>query len=333
MAQNSTYWQNRFEQIEQSANNKAVRYASNLEKKYRTAASEIDAQINKWYSRIARNNEVSMTEARRLLSADELQEFRWSVEQYIEYGRENAIDQRWMKELENASAKFHINRLEAMKLDCRQQIEKALANGQENLYDVLSDIYRDTFYHSCYEVQRGIGIGFDVSKLDDNAVQSLLNKPWSADGDNFSKKLWGNKTKLINNLDQELNRVFLTGESPKRAIQNIKDAMNSSLFQAKRLVLTEQAYFTSEAQRKCFNSLDVEEFEVVSGADMKVCDKCAEHDKRHYPMSDYAIGITAPPFHPFVGASLLPTLTMSLQWVQRELLRVVTLKHIRYRRT
>lgn len=306
MAKNSEYWQGRFEQIEQSANNKAVRYASNLEKKYRIAASEIDAQINKWYSRIARNNEVSMSEARRLLSADELAEFKWSVEQYIEYGRENAIDQRWMKELENASAKFHINRLEAMKLDCRHQIEKALANGQEDMFDVLSDVYRDTFYHSCYEIQKGVGVGFDVAKLNDNAVQSLLNKPWSADGDNFSKKLWGNKTKLINNLDQELNRMFLTGESPKRAIQNIKDAMNSSLFQAKRLVLTEQAYFTSEAQKKCFNSLDVEEFEVVSGADMKVCDKCAKHDKKHYPMSDYSIGITAPPFHPFCRCVTAP---------------------------
>jgi SPP1 gp7 family putative phage head morphogenesis protein len=82
--------------------------------------------------------------------------------------------------------------------------------------------------------------------------------------------------------------------------------MNSSLFQAKRLVVTEQAYFTSEAQKKTFNELDVEEFEVVSSADMKVCNKCAAHDKTHYPMRDFAIGITAPPFHPLCRCVTAP---------------------------
>lgn len=305
MTKNS-YWQERFDQIEQAANNKSVRYTSKLEKKYKVAASEIDAQINKWYNRIAKNNEVSMTEARRLLSASELKEFKWTVEEYIKYGRENAVDQLWLKELENASAKFHINRLEAMKLECRQQIEKAMANGQENMYDMLRDVYKDTFYHSCYEIQKGIGVGFDVSKLNDNTVQTLINKPWAADGTNFSQKLWGNKTKLINTLDQELSRMVLTGESPRRAIQNIKEAMNSSLFSAKRLVLTEQAFFTSEAQKKSFNELDVERFEVLSSMDRTVCPICAANDKKNHPMIEFYVGITAPPFHPLCRCVTAP---------------------------
>ena len=306
MAKNSKYWQGRFDQIEQAANNKSVRYASKLEKKYKQAASEIDAQINKWYNRIARNNEITMSEARRLLSAGELKEFKWTVEEYIERGRQNAIDQSWMKELENASAKFHINRLEAMKLECRHQIEMAMANGQQDMFDTLSSVYKDTFYRSHYELQKGVGVGFDVSKLDDNMVSRLLNKPWAADGTNFSQKLWGNKTKLINRLDEELSRMVLTGETPKRAIQNIKDAMNSSLFQAKRLVLTEQAYFTSEAQKKTFAELDVERFEVLSSMDMKVCPVCAANDKKVHPMTEFHVGITAPPFHPLCRCVTAP---------------------------
>lgn len=298
MEKKNKYWQGRFNQIEQAANNKSVRYAKDLEKKYKVAASELDAQINKWYNRIAKNNNVSMTEARRLLTASELKEFKWTVEEYIEYGRKNAFDQQWLKELENASAKFHINRLEAMKLECRQQIERATANGQQDMYDVLSSVYKDTFYHGCYEIQKGVGIGFDVSKLDDTTVSRLLNKPWSPDGVNFSENLWKNKTKLINQLDQELTRMILTGDTPKRAIQNIKDAMNSSLFNAKRLVLTEQAYFTSEAQKKCFNDLDVERFEVLSGMDERVCPICADKDKTVHLMSEFYVGVTAPPFHP-----------------------------------
>lgn len=306
MAKSSTYWQGRFDQIEQSANNRSTRYVRQLEKKYGKAAREIDGKINAWYQRLADNNGVSMTEARKLLTDSELDEFKWTVAQYIEAGKENAIDQRWLRELENASAKFHINRLEALKLDVRQQIEQAFAGGQQSMYDVLADVYSDTFYRSCFEIQKGVGVGFDVSKLDDKQVSTLLQKPWSVDGTNFSEKLWGNKTKLINNLDQELSRMVLTGESPQRAIANIRKAMDTSQYAAKRLVMTEQAYFTSVAQKDAYGELDVEEYEIVATLDNRTSKICQEQDGKHYPVKDMVAGVNAPPFHVFCRTTTCP---------------------------
>lgn len=60
---NRDYWQQRFDQIEQSANNQSVAYIQELEKKYDKAAREIDGKINAWYQRIAANNNVSITES------------------------------------------------------------------------------------------------------------------------------------------------------------------------------------------------------------------------------------------------------------------------------
>lgn len=303
---NRSYWQGRFDQVEQSANNKSVRHINKIEKKYQAAMQEIDAKINAWYQRIADNNGVSITEARKLLTDSELEEFKWTVEQYIQAGQENALDQRWMKELENASAKFHINRLEALKLEVRQQIELAVANGQENLIGVLADVYKDTFYQSCFEIQKGLGVGFDVSKLDDKQVQTLLQKPWSVDGENFSSKVWKNKTKLINTLDQELSRMVMTGESPTKAIQNIKKVMNTSSYAAKRLVLTEQAYFTSLAQKDAFGELDVDEYEIVATLDNRTSDVCQKMDGQHFPVKDMQPGVNAPPFHVFCRTTTCP---------------------------
>ena len=277
-----------------------------LEKKYQTAAQQIDTQINAWYSRIAKNNNITVTDAKKLLTTSELKEFKWTVEDYIKYGQQNALDQQWMKELENASAKFHINRLEALKLECRQQIEVALANGQESMFDTLADVYKDSFYKSCFEVQKGIGVGFDVSKLDNNQVSRILNKPWSVDGTNFSSKLWGNKRKLINTLDQELSRMVLTGEAPNKTIQSIKKAMDTSLYNAKRLVLTEQAYFTSLAQKDAFGELDVEEFQIVATLDNRTSEKCQEMDGQHFPVKDMQPGLNAPPFHVFCRSTTCP---------------------------
>ena len=302
----SKYWQQRFDQIEQAANNKSVKYVKQLEKKYNTAAQQLDKQINAWYQRIAVNNEVTITEAKKLLSASELKEFKWTVEDYIEYGQRNAVDQSWMKELENASAKFHISRLEALKLEARQQVEQLFAGGQETMFDTLADVYKDTFYRSCFEVQKGFGVGFDVSKLDDKQISTLLMKPWSVDGTNFSTKLWGNKKKLINTLDQELSRMVLTGESPQKIITNIRKAMNTSQFAAKRLVLTEQAYFASVAQKDAYGELDVEEFEFVGTLDGRTCKDCGGLDGQHFPLKEMQPGVNAAPMHPYCRCTTAP---------------------------
>lgn len=302
----SNYWKQRFDQVEQSANNKAVKYTKQLEKKYNSAAQQLDKQINSWYQRIAKNNEITVTEAKKLLTDSELKEFKWNVEEYIKYGKQNAIDQSWMKELENASAKFHINRFEALKLEARQQVEQLFAGGQQSMFDTLADVYKDTFYRSCFEIQKGVGVGFDVSRLDNKQVSTLLKKPWSVDGENFSTKVWKNKRKLINTLDQEFSRMVLTGESPNKIVANVKKAMNTSQYAAKRLVLTEQAYFTSVAQKDAFSELDVEEYEVVATLDGKTSEICQNMDGQHFPVKDMQPGVNAPPFHVFCRSTTCP---------------------------
>lgn len=295
---NVTYWQKRYSNIEQAAHDKSVVCFNELSEKYRKAEAEINKEINAWYQRFAVNNKISMTEARRLLNSNELEELRWNVEQYIKAGWENAIDKRWMKELENASAKFHINRLEALKLNAQQSIEKMLGGASDNVDSMLRDVYRTSFYRSCFELQKGRGIGFDVSQINENYLDKILSKPWCVDGSNFSDRIWKEKTKLVNTLDNELTRLAITGEDPKTAIDNISKAMNVSKTNASRIIMTEQAYFTSRAQADSFKELDVGMFEVCSALDSLTCSLCAELDGTHYAMTDFKPGLTAPPFHP-----------------------------------
>ncbi|MDN9470755.1 phage head morphogenesis protein, partial [Clostridioides difficile] len=117
------YWRKRFEQLEEAQNNKSVKYYLELEKQYKLAMNSIEKDILAWYNRFAKNEGISLLEAKKLLNTRELEEFKWSVEEYIRHGKENAINQKWMKELENASARVHITRLEALKLQIQQQVE------------------------------------------------------------------------------------------------------------------------------------------------------------------------------------------------------------------
>ena len=94
-----------------------------LQEQFDKSAKVINEKINAWYQRYADNNNMSLLEARKSLNDKELKELKWDVEEYIKKGRENAFSGEWVKELENASAKAHISRLEALELQCRQQAE------------------------------------------------------------------------------------------------------------------------------------------------------------------------------------------------------------------
>ncbi len=301
-----TYWQKRYDQIEQAAHDKSVACYSALDKKYSRAQAEIDKEINAWYQRFAVNNKIDYTEARRLLNSDELDEFRWSVEDYIKAGEQNDVDGRWMKELENASARHHVNRLEALKLSTTNSIEKAMGGMTDDVDKMLRDVYKSTYYKGCYEFQRGTGIGFDLAKINDRYLDAILKKPWCADGSNFSDKIWKNKTKLVNELDNELMRMALTGDTPGESIRRISKALHTSKNNAATLVMTEQAFFTSIAQQDAFKELGVGEFEVVATLDGLTCTKCGSHDSDHRPMSEFKPGITAPPYHPNCRCTTVP---------------------------
>lgn len=303
---NSEYWKRRFELLEQSQNNKGIKCFANIEEQYRRAQGRIEGAIAAWYQRFAKNNAISMKEARRLLSNKELEELKWDVREYIRYGKENAVNGVWMEQLENASARYHISRLEALKLHMQQHLEVMFGNQLDCIDLAMRDIYKSGYYHSAFEIQKGMGVGWDFATLDERKISKVINKPWAADGRNFSERVWGNRTKLVNELNTELTHNIILGQDPQKAIEAIARKMNSSKSAAGRLVMTEEAFFSSAAQKDCFKELDVEMFEVVATLDSHTSEICREMDGKVFPVSQWEIGSTAPPFHVWCRTTTVP---------------------------
>lgn len=304
--QNSEYWKKRFELLEQKQNQIGVQCYSDIEKQFRQAQKQLEGQLSAWYQRFADNNGISMQEAKKWLTAAELEEFKWDVNQYIRYGKENAINGQWVKQLENASAKYHISRLEALKLQTQQSIETLFGNQLDSIDGAMKNVYRSGYYHTAFEIQKGFGVGWDFAALDERQIAKVINTPWAVDGKNFSERIWNNRTKLINELNTELTRNIITGADPQKAIDAIAKKMNTSKTAAGRLVMTEEAFFSSAAQRDCFFELDVEQFEVVATLDSHTSEICQEMDGKHFKMSEWEIGVTAPPFHVWCRSTTVP---------------------------
>ncbi|WP_161908945.1 MULTISPECIES: minor capsid protein [Clostridia] len=298
---NSAYWQKRFEILEEALGKYGEETYRGVQPYFDKALREINADIETWIYRIAKNNEISMKNARKLLDAGQLEEFKWTVEEYIKYGKENAINQQWVKELENASAKFHISRLEALKIKVQQSAEKAFGNYLDDVDTMARKVYEEGYYRSAFELQRGLGVGWNISSIDEKKLSKLISKPWAADGRNFSDRIWQAKNQMVYDLHSELTRACILGKGPDEAVKNLSKYVDkrfkNAKVQAGRLVMTEQAFFSAAAQKDAFNELGVEEYEIVATLDSHTSEICQQLNGKHFPMSQYEPGVTAQPFH------------------------------------
>lgn len=294
---NGRYWQKRFAALEDGQYQKSREYIQDVEKQFRTAANGIQMDIERWYYHLADNNGISYYAAKKLLKADELEEFHWDVDTYIKYGKENGINQKWMKELENASAKVHINYLRAMKIQVQQEAEKLYQEFHNGITEFIGHAYKDSFYKSAFEVAKGTGVGQSLARLDNARIEKVIKKPWAQDGMDFSSRIWKNKDRLVDALHTELVQCIIRGQDPDEGAKMLAQKMDTGLSQARRLIYTECAAAASAAQKDCFKELGVKEFQVVATLDSHTSRICRDMDGKHFPLADYQPGVTAPPLH------------------------------------
>ena len=306
MVKKRSYWQERFELLLDAQFHKSETYLLDLEEQYKIAVDAIEKDIAVWYTRFAKNNEVSLAEAKQLLKGAELAEFHWDVKKYIEYGEKNALDGKWMKQLENASARVHISRLESIKLQTQQTIEELYGNQLEGVDRLMKEVYQGTYYHTAFEVQRGFNVGYSMQSINSKQLQQVISKPWTADGATFSSNIWKAKDDLISALHTELTQSMIRGDAPDKVIKTIAKKFKTSKDRAGRLVMTESAFFASAAQQDAYKELDVERYEIVATLDGKTSDLCGDLDGKVLKMSDYTVGSTAPPFHPWCRTVTVP---------------------------
>ena len=300
------YWRKRMEALEQQRHNKTEEYFRMAEKQFRMAQANMEKEIAVWYERLSENNEISLTAAYKLLRADELEEFHWTVEEYIKKGESLKYSDQWKAQLENASAKVHIRRLEALKIQIRQQCEMLYGSLNESTGRMLQDIYKDQYYRMAYEIQKGTGVGYAFNRLDTRRIWNAVDTAWAQDGKNFSSRIWQDRERLVNSLNEVLTQSIIQGEDPRKAIERLSKKMNTSKSNAGRLYMTESAAIASRGQEQCYNELGVEEFEFVCTLDTHTSEICRRMDGRHFPMAQYEIGVTAPPMHPYCRSVTAP---------------------------
>lgn len=205
---NADYWRGRFSILEDSAHREAQKTIQVMEEMYLDAQRSVQKEIESWYARFADNNQISLTDARKWLTAGQLEEFHWTVEQYIKIGEQAGLDAAWLKKLENASARFHISRLESVQMGIQQQLELLYGNQVDSLDALLKKVVGNGYTRTAFEVQKGVGLGWDITALNQKKLETLLSKPWTTDGRTFRDRCWLNKNDLVGSVSKSLPSTF-----------------------------------------------------------------------------------------------------------------------------
>ena len=303
---NADYWQRRFEGIENMTAITSDEAIRNMERIFSNAQSDLQNQIAGWYDRFATNNQIDLQEARRLLNSRELQEFRWTVDEYIAHAKANTVSGAWVRQLENASARVHISRLEALHLQTQHTMERLFGNQLDAVDGIMKRQFLDNFHHTMFEVQSGLNIGWDIAGIPEAQLQALMNRPWTLDNLTFSDRIWRDKNRLVNELQTQLTQGLIAGTPPNAMINNIASAMGTTKSNAARLVMTESAAFAAVAHEAAYRELEVELIRILATLDKKTSDICRQMDGKVIRMAEYQIGVTVPPFHPWCRSTTVP---------------------------
>lgn len=286
------YWKNRFIKSSKDIFDGNEEYVKEIFKIYQGTINELDRKI---FNILNSMEDVNMQEAKKLLNKKEIKSFKSGISEFKRESKDY-IDEDIEENLNQTSKRVRISRLQAMETLIIANVSVLLNNEKKKLFKHLSSQFETSYYKDIYDIQNIQGYE-SISGLPKEFIESVVNKSWLNDGDNFSDRIWKRKDKLLNALDIDLRQGLITGKSPDEITKQIADKLETSKKNAKRLVLTESAAIHSNARKAMYERMGVEKYQLVATLDLRTTEICISLDGKVFFVKDYERGVTAPPFH------------------------------------
>lgn len=259
---------------------------------YDECAAGLETEIRAFFNKYAKENSLSETEAAKLLSGKEYSRWRKTSESYLKEISEAAPGSKLELEFNTLRAKSNISRKEKLLSEIYYRMAKTAGKQEAELEDLLKDIVITNYERKSYAIQSIGGAFFNVGRIDEDLLKSILSYPWS--GDRFSKRLWDNTDKLAALARRELTLGFMSGASVEKIAGEIDDVMQRGRYPAQRLVRTEASYFSNAGQMLAYKEAGIEEYEYIGGG----CEICAALGGHTFRVEDAEAGVNLPPMHP-----------------------------------
>lgn len=300
-----SYWARRSIEREEEWNKKSQ---STVEKElavqYERSAQRIQANIEQLYGKFATDNNISISDARKLINGSEFRTWRKDIEEYIEEYNKTG-NPKLLLELNTLSMRSRISRLDKLYGDTLIEIDKLGQKTDATITGFLKNAYKDNRLHSAYELaKRGSGpLGVSVNN---KQIEGILRTSWS--GKNYSERIWNNSEKLARTIQDTVVNGIHRGASVNKLAKEVQDRMSVSKNDAVRLVRTELNYVNNQATLDSIKDAKMEYFQFIATLDKRTSSICREHDNNIYPVDEAEVGTNVPPLHPRCRSTIAGTI-------------------------
>lgn len=312
------YWRDRYALKEMMGNRTEDELLAHLNGLYKNALSEIDKEIEAFYGRYAKNNQLTLPEVKKRLDPKELKSAMYEISKYYseidklarKSGKISVKKLREYKEiLRLQSAKAYMSRLEDLKARIRHNIVKLAVQESEAMGESFQKESKRAYSLSAYELSKHVGF---ANIITDDQFAKIVDERWL--GANYSERVWKDKARLEASLEKTFLQGVVRGQNPRKIAgimhETLEDSINKdfvkSYYACERLARTEMIHILNESTFQSYRDYGVKKYEFICGEDERTCPKCSELDGQHFKLSEKIEGVTYPVIHPNCRCSTAP---------------------------
>lgn len=279
------YWRERAEDRLTEAEKLSVPYLEDIHAIYDDAKLKIIEDIKNLYKNCYKDDEgFDQEKLRVIIPNGDLERFH------------REMRKAGLSEYLPDNYKARMTRLEYIYADCWAESKKASLKHQQIETKAHRETIKNAYYKTIYDTGVGLKINPAFSRLDNRAVNQVLNTKFL--GGNYSERIWKNTDKLADTLKEVIGSAIARGESYSKTARGIRERFGVTQYEATRLVQTETCYFQNQAEIEALKTMGIEKYKFIATLDSKTSDICREHDKKVYYVEDAKAGENLPPLHP-----------------------------------
>ena len=279
-----TYWKNR--ETEQRKHNirDEAEYQKHIREIYQNMIDEIEKEINGFYGKYARQEGITMAEAKKRAAKLNIEAYGRKAAKYV---KEKNFSKQANAEMRLYNLTMKVNRLELLKA----QIGLEMVAGFDELQKYYDEKLTD---RAIAEFERQAGILGKTIQNNAKAAKAIVNA--SFHNATFSDRIWMYQDMLKNELSSLLQTGLIQGQHPRKLATHLRKRFGVSQSNAERLMITEMARAQTEAQKQSFERNGFEEYTFLSLGD--ACPICKALDGKHFKVKKMMPGTNASPMHP-----------------------------------
>jgi len=300
------YWKNRNESLFLAGEEKGLDLATDLKTIYEQSLKRLTSELYIFYNEYAKEGKLTLEEAKKRLSKQELKLFHKQLKEYTDYAKENQFNDK-LTDIKLLKLKVRVSRLEALKAQIEFELSKLANETEVNLTDYLESIYQDGYYKTIFNVEKELGFKIDFAQLNTKLVEKAVSKTYNIA--NYSvgiNKVWENKDNLMLILNQSIPQGLTLGYNPKKLAEIVSKKLKTNYNATVRLMRTEYNLLLNEATSDGYKACGIEQYQILATLDNRTSEICQDMDGQIFNAKDKEVGVNYPPFHPNCRTTTIP---------------------------